>query len=396
MECLKMDNIRKRLWDRAEKNNIPLMVAFELLPVCNLECKMCYVRKSMSEVNAAGGLIGGDRWLEIAKEAADCGLLFPLITGGEPFLHPDFRRIFTGMLDMGMQVSINSNGTMIDREMAQWLSEHRPIRINITLYGASADTYERLCGRRDAFERVQNAVKWLKEYDIPIKFNTSITPENIHELEAIIAYAKSVDSPIQVAEYMFPPIRRSEELVGQNERLTPDEAGRVRALSDLLILNPDQYRAMAYRQRQFIPVEEALDTLAPTPEGLEFICRAGRCSCWIDWQGNLVNCGMYASMIKTLKDRPFAEVWQEMVEETKRFRYRPICERCPNKRFCHPCVSMVYNECGTLEGRPEYVCRMNEAAARYYQLYAEQLGDADQPVELIDSIDAHSCDLDDM
>lgn len=391
-----MDKIRARLWESAEKNHIPLMVAFELLPVCNLACKMCYVRKSRQEVEAAGGLIDGDRWLEIAKEAADCGLLFPLITGGEPFLHPDFRRIFAGMLEMGMQVSINTNGTMIDRAWAEWLSEHRPIRINITLYGASADSYERLCGSRDAFEKVQNAVKWLKEYNIPIKFNTSITPDNLHELEAIIAFAKAADAPIQVAEYMFPPIRRNEELIGQNERLSPEEAGKVRALADLLTHTPDWYRGKANYQSHFIPVDQALDTLDPTPEGLEFICRAGRCSAWIDWQGNLLNCGMYASMKKSLKDNRFADLWQEMVEETVSFRYRPVCERCPNRRFCHPCVSMVYNECGSLDGRPEYVCRMNEAASKYYQIYATQLETSEQTPVSEELLDEHSCDMDDL
>lgn len=34
---------------------------------------------------------------------------------------------------------------------------------------------------------------------------------------------------------------------------------------------------------------------------------------------------------------------------------------------------MIYNECGDYHGRPEYLCKMNEAAAEYYKMYAEKI-----------------------
>ena len=198
--------ISRRLWAKAGEERIPLTGAFELLPICNFACKMCYVRKSRAEVEKAGGLMDGKRWLEIAEDAAKCGLLFPLLTGGEPFLYEDFQEVFAGMQDLGMQVSINSNASRIDQNMARWLGRHTPTRINITLYGASEETYQKLCGNGESFLKVKNAVRWLKQYGVPIKLNASITPQNVQDLESMISYAKECQIPIQAATYMFPPI----------------------------------------------------------------------------------------------------------------------------------------------------------------------------------------------
>ena len=77
-----MNQIRDRLFVKAAQNHIPIMAAMELLPVCNLQCKMCYVRMSMEEVNRTGGLKNGSWWLEMARQMRDAGMLYPLITGG--------------------------------------------------------------------------------------------------------------------------------------------------------------------------------------------------------------------------------------------------------------------------------------------------------------------------
>ena len=47
--------ISKYLFAKASKSKIPLSGTFELSPCCNLDCRMCYVRKTKQEVNELGG-----------------------------------------------------------------------------------------------------------------------------------------------------------------------------------------------------------------------------------------------------------------------------------------------------------------------------------------------------
>ena len=366
-----MSKIQDRIMEKASYARIPIMCSFELLPVCNLQCKMCYVRKSMDHVRRNGGLKDADWWLALAKAGAEQGLLYPLLTGGEPFLHPEFDRILSGMLDMGLQVSINTNGTLIDRTWAAFLRDHRPTRINLTLYGASRETYRRLCGHADAYDRVVEAVELLKEFGIPLKFNASITPDNVDDLPGMIAFAQKHDCPIQVATYMFPPLRRDSRLVGQNARMTPEEAANARAQADLLQNDPVWFVTQAARFRSFIPLERE-PWLMQEPQGSGMRCRAGLCSLWVDWQGNFSNCGMYPSVSAPGSPERFRDDWERVVRETAQVQFTAPCNSCPNRPICHPCIAMIYNECGSVTGRPVYLCRMNEALARAYDRLARE------------------------
>ncbi|MDO4312480.1 MAG: radical SAM protein [Eubacteriales bacterium] len=377
-----MGKVSDQLWNKAGKMRIPLTGAFELLPVCNFQCKMCYVRKTMKEVGQEGGLLSAGEWLDFARQARDEGLLYPLLTGGEPFVRDDFQEIMAKMGEMGLQISINTNASLIDEAQAKWLGQHLPTRINITLYGASEETYQNLCGNGEAYARVRRAVDYLKQYGVTVKFNTSITPENVGDLEAMMAYADRMNIPIQVASYMFPPIRRDENMTGQNHRLSPEEAAWARVKSDLLQRDSRWFQIQVQRWNHFVPLTAEMLREQSGGKSCGMSCRAGRCSFWLDWQGNLGNCGMYTSAKFPLKGSSFAKAWEQVAEETDRIRFSPACTNCPNFRLCHSCIAMVYNECGDMNGCPEYLCLMNQASARYYRLCAQAIAEGKDPLKL--------------
>lgn len=231
----------------------------------------------------------------------------------------------------------------------------------------------------------------LKEYRIPLKFNASITPENVAELDAIIAYAKGQECPIQVATYMFPPIRRDETSIGKNQRLSPEDAGLARVRADYLQNDGEWFLGQAARFARFVPLEEIGQYRGQETE-LGMRCRAGLCSFWVDWQGNLSNCGMFPSVKLDLKD-DFSSKWKELVELTAAVRYRPGCAGCPNQWLCHSCIAMVSNECGDINGTPEYLCRMNAASAKYYREFAEKYFPGRSAVAVPGEIPQDICEL---
>ena len=92
---------------------LPLAGNFELTPRCNFSCKMCYVHEQVAkneELSAA-------EWIALGKQARDRGMLFLLLTGGEPLIRDDFQEIYHELKRLGLMVSINTNASLIDDHM---------------------------------------------------------------------------------------------------------------------------------------------------------------------------------------------------------------------------------------------------------------------------------------
>ncbi len=115
------------------QKKIPINGTLELTTACNLSCRMCYVHSS-AETPLTLPL---SEWLRIAEEMKDAGTLFLMLSGGEPLLYPSFRELFSKLKEMGFILTVNTNGTLLDREWADFFSENKPRRINISLYGAT-------------------------------------------------------------------------------------------------------------------------------------------------------------------------------------------------------------------------------------------------------------------
>lgn len=104
----------RSLLQKARQKHIPVTGALELLPLCNMNCDMCYVRLSRSEMERQGRLRTVEEWVRLAEQMQKAGTVFLLLTGGEPLLFPDFKTLYRRLRNLGMILTINTNGTLLD------------------------------------------------------------------------------------------------------------------------------------------------------------------------------------------------------------------------------------------------------------------------------------------
>ena len=58
---------------QARERGIPAFGTFELTPLCNFDCRMCYVRLSPERMRELGRLRTAEEWLHIARQAREAG-----------------------------------------------------------------------------------------------------------------------------------------------------------------------------------------------------------------------------------------------------------------------------------------------------------------------------------
>ena len=141
---------------------MPIAGNFELTARCNFNCPMCYVHMTEEQVKESGKELTAQQWLDIARAARDKGMIFVLLTGGEPLVRKDFFEIYRGMKELGLLISINSNGSLIRGEVLERFLEDPPFRFNMSLYGGRNAIYKRTCGL-PAIDLVRENIRALRQ-----------------------------------------------------------------------------------------------------------------------------------------------------------------------------------------------------------------------------------------
>jgi MoaA/NifB/PqqE/SkfB family radical SAM enzyme len=344
-------SIEERLVEKATKACIPLGCTFELTPVCNMSCKMCYVRMSRAEAEASGGLLSPADWLDIAEKLRELGTGFLLLSGGEPLLYPGFDTLYEKLHDMGFVLTVNTNGTCLNAQWVRLWKAHRPRRVNITLYGTNADTYEKLCHFAPGYEQTCRGIRLLKDAGIDVKLNVTLTPDNQRELDDFYAFAESMELPIEVDSYVFPLHRDGGEFPS-DVRISPELLARA-TLYTMQQENPNGLRAFL---RDAIACREGMQL--PGHEGI--ICRAGRSSCFINWHGQMTPCFALRHAV-SLRENDAEKAWKKTAAYVNGLRLSSKCAACKRQALCMSCCGRNECETGSVSGCPDYLCATMDA-----------------------------------
>ena len=344
--------VERMLLNQAKHTHTPANGSIELLPLCNMNCDMCYVRLSREEMEAKGRLRTADEWLEIGRQMKDAGVLFLLLTGGEPFLYPDFRRLYLELRKMGMIITINTNGTLIDEELAEFFGKYKPRRVNITLYGTDEETYDKLCHYPGGYEKTLRGIRLLREQGVDVKVGGSLARANRDDLDKLLDIGEELDIPVRVDTYMMPATRERDLSYNMQSRLNPEEAARARihALKREMGLElfPQYVRQSVERADHPEPAEAKPGHMS---------CMAGQCSFTINWQGEMRPCVILSEPAVSVFEVGFKAAWKYIVEETHKILLNEKCSTCHMRHLCRTCAASALLETGSYDGVPDYMCR---------------------------------------
>ena len=92
-ESLSFNELSRYLEARARKQGVPIHGQFELTPLCNLNCKMCYVHLTADKMDDRS-LLTVKQWKDLIRQAYEGGMLTAALTGGECLTYPGFEEVY--------------------------------------------------------------------------------------------------------------------------------------------------------------------------------------------------------------------------------------------------------------------------------------------------------------
>ena len=170
------------LQNKAWETGTPFHGHFELTPLCNLDCKMCYVHLRNDQMMGKQ-LLSPETWIDLIRQSCDAGMVNATLSGGECFTYPWFDEVFLFLKSKGIITTILTNGVLLDQQRIDFFKIHMPHQIQISLYGSTEDAYERVTGRR-LFSTVFSNIKMAMDAKLPIKIAiTLLEPGDMNHSE---------------------------------------------------------------------------------------------------------------------------------------------------------------------------------------------------------------------
>lgn len=324
----------------------PLAASMELTRRCSLRCIHCYNNLTDLDSVEPGGELSTDEHLRIQDELAEIGCLWLHLTGGEILARKDFLEIYRHAKQAGFLVTLFTNGTLLTPEIADVLAELRPFSIEISLYGATHETYERVTGVPGSFDRCRRGIALLVERGLPLKLKTMALTANVHELWDMKRYAEELG-----VRFVFDGLVNARLDCSQTPlavRLQPEQVvaldlGDPRRLADLRAL-----------------VERNLQLLDGRSDPCLYRCGAGMYSLAIDPWGRMGLCVLAWPGHYDLRRGSVREGWEEFLAEVRRTKAtRPSkCRACRLVGVCGMCPAAAELECGDPETPVDFLCQV--------------------------------------
>jgi len=308
--------------DPLQGGRYPLSGSIELTSRCNLSCLHCFINQPPADRIAKSNELSTDEWKSTLDQMADAGCIFLLITGGEPMLRDDFKEILIHTRKRGFLVCLFTNATMLDSDTADLIEDLNLQMLEISLYGATKETYEQVTGQPGSFERCLRGIELALERNIKVRLKTILLTVNQHELEQMRILTEDFGLKFRYDSTLWP------RLDGTRHNLQYQVPNQ-----EMLALDHED----PPRQQAWLNTAESFKGQLIRAENV-FTCGAGYRSFHIDYEGNMNPCMMVRKPSYSILDMGFNAAWREIgaIRELKR-QLHTECETCPAAALCTQC-----------------------------------------------------------
>lgn len=348
MECLTSPELTLGEWGKELKERLggqrfPFGATFEITERCNQACVHCFINQPPQSKAAISQELSLAEITRILDEMAEAGVINLLLTGGEIFLRDDFKEIYLHAKRAGMLVMLFTNGTLLTPQMADFLAEWPPYFFEISLYGSTRETFEKVTRIPGSYDKCMQGIQLALDRDLKLGLKTIVLKINQHELPSMQKFAEDLDIPFRYDAMLWPckdgnhrpwSYQLSPEEIVDLDKTDEKRHGKQRELYS--IIGNDYNRSESV-----------------------FSCGAGFSGFHVDASGNMSICMMVRHPAYDLKHGSVQEGWSILGELRKKKRTLDTpCRTCDAGMLCIQCAGWSQMVHGDLETPVDFICKV--------------------------------------
>jgi SynChlorMet cassette radical SAM/SPASM protein ScmF len=339
------------------------MLYMYIAGACNLACRHCWIGPNFDPTATSGRFLQLEHAHKAIAQGKPLGLSSVKLTGGEPMLHPQFRDLVKLIADAGLGISMETNGTLLDEDMSQFLREQGLGFVSVSLDGADARTHDSLRGVDGSFDKAVAGIHALVKAGLRPQAICTLHQGNADQMAELVSLAQSLGC----SSVKFNHVQK----MGRGERMRI-EAGLTP--EDVLTL----YRSMEQDLVPSCPMPLYFDIpFAFRPVKALLKGNLGRCGILnilgVLSGGEISLCGVGVNVPELIFGHldvdDLSNVWcyAPGLSELRRLvpkHLRGICGRCVHRDFCMAeCVAQVFFEEGRYNGPHPFCSALEEQGA---------------------------------
>lgn len=348
------------LFQEARNNNRILVLTLEITIRCNNNCSHCYINTQASDASARQKELTLEQIKAIIDESVKLGVVWLTLTGGEPLLREDFSDIYMYAKKSGLLVSIFTNAAMVTPKHIELFKQYPPRDIEITVYGVTQETYEKVTRTPGSYEAFMRGLNLLLDNGVNVRLKTTVMQSNIHEMHKIAEFCRSKTKDyFRFDPFLFlrPDADPEKNHDIKSQRLLP---GGIAELE-----KNDQPRFFALQK---LCSETAQLTNEHAQEERFFRCTIGAGRLYVGYDGTIKLCSLLSHPLctRTIKNSSLGNARKELLSIVRAMRpnkdnSKIKCWSCSLLNLCPWCPAIAYFETGALDQPIEYFCEVAQA-----------------------------------
>lgn len=312
----------------------PFIVIWEVTRACQLACRHCRADAIAHRDPLELSTDEGRRLLD-ELAAYDAPRPMVVLTGGDPFERPDLAELVAHGTAAGLHVAVSPSVTpRLTRATLTELRDAGARAISLSLDGASATSHDGFRGIEGVFDATVDAARIVRELDIRLQVNTTVTRDTVTELPEILARVVLADVSLWSVFFLV-PTGRGQELASLGAEEVEEVLHWLHDVADLVPVKATeapQFRRLAIERRaasdagRVLPVGPLRSALrertaelvggggsSPGPRRPRppIDVNAGRGFVFVDHHGTVFPSGFLPLRAGSVREQPFTEIYRD-------------------------------------------------------------------------------------